>query len=371
MDPGQLFARFAAAFDWAVFLPLLLAVASLWGIRRAPKGEVFAEPLDRRQSVALRGVFACVIIFHHLTQKRPWLGILSVARFDHWGALAVSVFFGLSGYGLMRQLAARPDYWKGFLARRFKSLWGPYAVVAALSLLQWWRGDIDLVHTLTVDLGIVRFGWFCIVLFLFYVLFRWAARASGGCPGPTLARLSAAVLALTLVLALLRVPPPIYSANGAFLAGLFLGAYPREACALLKRHGMGIALMALLVYLLHSHDRLYWKFVRNEATALPVFLMNAFFFVAVAAFGLKWRLGNPVLAWLGGISYELYLCHGWVMTEIRHWWPGLDGTGYAYAVVAATLPLAAALHWAVGRTSRPSPTPSSRADNLPETGRMG
>lgn len=336
--------RVAGQFSMADGLVLLWAVAALWGVRKAPKGAFFPEPLNRGHGLALRGVFACVVVFHHLAF--PGAGFL-FSRFVFTGALAVSVFFGLSGYGLACQARDGGRWLEGFWKRRFRALWWPYFVVTLLSFFHWMRGDYSLAERLESQWGLVPNGWFCPVLVLFYAIFWLSFRCRGQNTGLKVGMSISGVAIMTCACALAGTSEFIFHSNGAFAVGLVLGACGEKACQWIRGHWLCCAGLAFVLAMCR---------LRPEWAAWPSvpgfdirFFLQAFCFFAIAVLSMKWQLGNRVLGWLGTISYELYLVHGWVMAEIKHWCPGWRGSGHAWVVVAASLAMAWALHVAIER----------------------
>lgn len=91
MNTLGLLPKIGGCFKLADGLVLLLVIVILWGIRKAPKGKFFKDPLNREQGLALRGIFACVVVLGHLAPK--WAdGGFVFPRLGYWGPLAVSVF---------------------------------------------------------------------------------------------------------------------------------------------------------------------------------------------------------------------------------------------------------------------------------------
>ena len=93
--------------------PLLLA---LWGCRPVrPLTALDRESLSLERCLPLRGLMALVVLIHHLAQNTDSGALLRV--YLNVGALPVSVFFFLSGYGLMRGAMTRSAYGRGFILR--------------------------------------------------------------------------------------------------------------------------------------------------------------------------------------------------------------------------------------------------------------
>lgn len=347
----QLSSRLLSALEWVDLLPVLLLAVACWNIHRAPKGTFFDDPLNKQQGLALRGIFACVVMMFHLAGKYPETGCL-FPRLSYWGPLAVSIFFGLSGYGIMSQYQRRKEYLDGFLFRRFKALWWPYFICSSLALIQWTRGDFLLLPQLREWFGVAHLGWFCSVLFLYYMAFDCGVRAARKNGQPPMVYIIAFVLLETVLMNQINPHPRFYKGTSAFFAGLALGSSKEKSLKLLKRH-FGV-LMGILVVIVVTHlsASIFFRIIAPSSKIITRCILHAFFFVGIAALSMKWQMGNRMLAWLGTVSYELYLSHGWVMTEIQHWWPDLNGTGYVYAVVAASLAMASALHGGIAAIKR-------------------
>lgn len=336
----------AERFSASDGLVLFLALVTLYGIRKAPKGQFFDDPLNRGQGLALRGFFACVVMFCHLSDRVVFENGFLFPRFDLWGSFAVSVFFGLSGYGLMLQSRVRKNYLDGFWHRRFQTLLWPYLIVSLLAFAQWCRGDYAMGYRMGKWLGIVSYGWYCTVVFLFYVAFWWGNRRQEHKTGERLALTIAGILLITVLSAFANFRDFHFESNGAFIAGLLFGAYRANGCKLLGEHWWKLLVFTCVIV----STRLSWGLARWAAPGLrtnALFILHMFWFTGIVALSMKWQFGNRILAWLGTISYELYLIHGWVIDEIAHWWPEWKGPGCAWVIFVASLFLAWGMHEAV------------------------
>ena len=344
MDLGSLCARIGKAAAWTDLLPVALFVVACWRIHAAPKGQCFDDPLDKAQGLAWRGLFAGVVVLHHLAAAMPRTGLVFPC-FLSMGRLAVAVFFGLSGYGLMVQFRKRRDYLDGFWHKRLSSLWCPYLIMGVLCAFQTLRDGNALLPQVAAQLGFVKFGWFCTVLVALYGVFWSVFRRYPDGGLVSLALVAAGVSAVSAAFFFLSGNPMVAASNGAFVSGMLLGYCGNGLAATLQRWLcwllLPIAALAALRFLLPP------AIMSDHRFAVSV-CINMLAFVVLAVLGLKFRLGNGILNGLGTVSYELYLAHGWVMDEIRHWWPGLAGAPYAWAVVAGSVTMAWAIHWGGG-----------------------
>ena len=328
---------------WTDFLPVALLFVACWRIRIAPEGSCFENPLDKSQGLAWRGLFAGVVVLHHLAAAMPQAGLV-FPLFRSLGRLAVAVFFGLSGYGLMVQTRKRSDYLDGFWGKRLSSLWWPYLFMAVLCVFQTLRNGTPLLSWVAAQVGFVQFGWFCTVLVVLYAVF-WSVFRRFPAGGPAAFAMAAVgVTAVSAVLMAISGDAKVAVSNGAFVSGIVLGCCGDGLAAALRRWLcrllLPVALLALLRLLLPPALSADFRFAVSVC-------INSLAIVVLAALGLKFRLGNRLLAGLGAISYELYLSHGWVMGEICHRWPELGGAPFAWTVVAGSVAMACALHWLV------------------------
>ena len=156
----------------------------------------------------------------------------------------------------------------------------------------------------------------------------------------------AGVLAITVLSAFANFRGFHFESNGAFIAGLLFGAYRINGCKLLREHWWKLVFFTCgIVAIRSSWGLARWALPGLRSNAL--FILHMFWFAGIAALSMKWQLGNRILAWLGTISYELYLIHGWVIDEIAHWWPEWKGSSCAWVVFVSSLILAWGMHTAV------------------------
>lgn len=86
---------------------------------------------------ALRGVAALVVLFYHIQMRYKTGSVWTM------GALAVDLFFLLSGYVMARTYEARMAgglRFGSFMAARYRRLWLPYAIGLTIGLA-WWLTD--------------------------------------------------------------------------------------------------------------------------------------------------------------------------------------------------------------------------------------
>lgn len=293
MDLGSLCARIGKEAAWTDLLPVALFAVACWRIRAAPKGQCFDNPLDKAQGLAWRGLFAGVVVLHHLAAALPRTGIVFPC-FRYTGRLAVAVFFGLSGYGLMVQARKRSDYLEGFWRNRLSTLWWPYLIMGVLCAFQTLRDGNPLLPQVATQLGFVKFGWFCTVLVALYGVF-WAVfrEFPGGGPAP-LVLVATGVAAVSAAFFFLTGDSMVAASNGAFVAGMFLGCCGEALGEALRRWLrwilLAIAALAALRLLLPSAVTTGPRFIVSGA-------INMLAIAVLAALGLK--LVRETASWTG------------------------------------------------------------------------
>ncbi len=330
-----------------------------------PRGERRLVELD-----ALRGLAALAVVLFHMTARydlvyghtsRPWLSV-------PWGHYGVQLFFGLSGFVIFMTLerTRRPmDFVVSRVSRLYPAYW---AAIALTTATVWLGGMAELRQPLSVilaDLTMLQkflgFGdvdgvyWTLGIELAFYaVMFAlWAAGLLGRIEW---------VLAGWIGLKWLWWAFPGLS----FYLGLFL-----------IQHYVPFFAIGICAYRLHAGERrpveiapvivlaLVTIALLDGPAHLAVGLLATLLFLGFASGRLGW-LGAPPLAWLGGVSYTLYLLHENIgFTVIRR----LEGAGVD-ANAAIPLAIAASLGLAWGVTSLVE-RPAMRAIRRAWTARTG
>jgi peptidoglycan/LPS O-acetylase OafA/YrhL len=145
---------------------------------------------------------------------------------------------------------------------------------------------------------------------------------------------------------------------------MFWGTYPRVAYddtngfrERVRKNRRVLVLIGLTAMLLLVDGSRGFRFLLHPTRIPPsaYFLAPIFFWLWVA----WWRVRFGVLAWLGRISYSLYLFHLVVATPLLMWmaaqpnesWRGWPVPFYVVTFFALTVIVAAAVYYAVERPS--------------------
>ncbi len=127
---------------------------------------------------ALKGIFALAVLWCHVSlASELFLGSILSPLFGSFGYLSVSVFFFISGYGIMEQAQNKRDYLKTFPKCRILSIWvlNLFLVVVYTAYFCVVRGILPsfvmICQSLTIGNSVVGTGWYLQVVVLFYLLF--------------------------------------------------------------------------------------------------------------------------------------------------------------------------------------------------------
>lgn len=299
-------------------------VLALWGVKLAPRGQCFPEPLEKSVTDSLRGLFAVMVVLHHLSYY-AYEGLL-FGWFAYVGYLAVAVFFFLSGYGLMRQLnQAGPSYIKRIFLKKLPKLIIVYAFFTLLYSLAWlalgyrftWR---YVLWSLVSGSPIVLNSWYILTLVLLYICFGAVFGLCRSRTGLGLWLMAAIQLAYMAIAHHLGYAYHWYISSLGFTLGLFAGHYRHKLRELLSRRWYLWAAAAALAFAGAYH--LAWLTTNGNLGIPGLGLVSrvasaTLFALLTGVLSLKLRLGNRVSRAIGSFSLELYLVHGLVYSLLR------------------------------------------------------
>ena len=272
----------------------------------------FFNPTDRSVTVRFRGFFALLVILHHMAQRVTDKGLLWI-YFDT-GFLAVAMFFFYSGYGLMKKGIAQKN---GFFRRRLPSHLIPYI----LTLIIYWiiyalTGDVKSFSSLLMEhfnnASGISFLWY-VFAYLSWVLVLGAALQF--MKKDIQIMYTAVIYALGYVaFGVLAIPKYFWIYDTIILIplGCAWAHYEEKILSLIRNHYRPVLIVSLAVFLL--------SFIGHMLPVLrvPAYMVSAVsFMIFLNTAAMKRRPSGKTIAFLGGISYELYVLHGIPVTFLR------------------------------------------------------
>ncbi|PZP32062.1 MAG: hypothetical protein DI603_11435 [Roseateles depolymerans] len=323
-----------------------------------------AERLDHLDG--LRGIAALLVLYQHLVEHwaRAAPGATAIQAHLGWlytyldlGKVGVVAFFAISGFivpASFRGESPRLGFVVSRLFRLFPAYW--LAVVLAALLLPVFAGqpvsaaqalaNLSMVPALWHQADLMGIFWTLRVEWVFYALCLLLFTL-GGIRSATVTRgLGLALLAFALLAGLLRgqglagvpVALPLYLAVMLFGHLMRLTLLQQDAQA--RRHWprqlLALCVLIPLCWALAYDDATHKESVLADCSA---FLLGLALFVCCVT---QRRFAAPLLAWLGRISYGVYLFHPLALAVfIASWqqplWPGDQLALRALLALAATL----------------------------------
>ena len=305
-------------------LPISLAIVFLFGSHLCrPFSAINEDYLSLETTKYYRGLFALIIVFHHLSKITTTGHIFRF--FALIGSLAVSVFFFFSGYGLQKSYIKKGEsYRKGFLLKRIPGILIPYIVFifiywAAYTVSGTAYTFKDVLKTLVNGHPIVTYSWFIICIIIFYVFF-WLFMMICGKHYKGMV-ICGCLWYILWALFCIKIHYDAYWYRSCHLliVGILWATYEEKITRFIAKYYYIIAPVVVLCFvtLFKFQGKIISLLPAGYASKiLPLFITTAFV-CCVILFSMKVKIGNRILGLLGGISLELYLVHGLIIKIIQ------------------------------------------------------
>lgn len=261
---------------------------------------------DKKKMIPLKAVMALLIVADHLTfyMDAWWL-----RPFRELGAPIVSMFFFISGYGLSKSYAAKGKaYLDSFFRRRIWKVILPALIALVFYYILLWDParpyGVEWRNLILHGVPVLPHSWFVVAIVAFYLGFyvsynflpdRWKI---WGVLSGTLVWMAVTLLA--------GYDWCWWISSLAFPTGLFFARYEQHIYAFCERCPRNYLL--LVGALILAFLALY--LTRNEYIwTLCYVLIPLIVALIIARLPLE-RMNWRWLAFIAGISYEIYLCQG-------------------------------------------------------------
>ena len=282
--------------------------------------------VTKADGLCLRGAAALSVLLYHLAPLTENGVLLPKFYTFGAGALAVAMFFFLSGYGLQKQYLKNGDaYRKSFLKGRIPTVLIPLILFAVLYRIAYYTlGKTytfhDLISDICVGIPFVAHSWYLITILLFYLFFWLLMNLFKGhtCWMP----IAACVWYLLYALICIKLKYLMYWYDTACLlpVGMFCAVYEQRILNVVKEKWMWYSL--LLITAVFFWFVIPWFYVHGLPMSIQLYyilsISRVFFFtMMLLLLQVKIRIDNPVLRYLGKISLEIYLIHGLIFYLLR------------------------------------------------------
>ena len=300
------------------FLVLGLAVLFFWKIKFY-KSSYHTEYLSLQSGNMLRGLFALVVVFHHLAQ-RTTEGFL-FHLFTHVGYLAVAVFFFFSGYGLQKKYITDETYSHQFLLRRLPSVLIPYII---MNFIYWLANAVngtfysltDVLQTLGNGSPLVANSWYIICILFFYVVFYCLMRI---CKRHYIWMIAGACLynlSWIIICHSLSYGTWWYKSSHLLVVGMIWATWDKKITEIIQKYYIIFTFIAWAAFL-------FLNYIKSSQIGLIngiILMAIAFDFVIIInLFSMKFCIGNRILNYLGAVSLEIYMIHGLFILRLKQY----------------------------------------------------
>ena len=263
---------------------------------------------DLRETLPLRGILAVsVFLTHicpHLDEASPWL-----ENFGMWGPPSVACFFLLAGYGLAYSVKTKgPAYLDGFFRKRLSKLVWPFLIMAII--YQTWRVCNGIFDWKLLFLEPSPLSWFIYALLMWYVGFYICFK---GVKNHRMGILRIWIFTAIYMLwtfsqnmgyywiSILPMPMAITYVFYEDKARDYIQRHPYLSLSVVG--GMFAMVMGYTLYGIHVHHLPGWGPL--VYTTLPIWVVYLTYMLGGAR--------NVITNFLGRISYEIYIVHGFIV----------------------------------------------------------
>lgn len=338
--------------DYLIYLIYpMVAIALLWGLRIAPKGEYWDDFLSIGQTKCLQGFCLVVIMVHHASLKLCEPHVVPEKYVKHGlepfmfvGYLMVAVFFFCSGYGLYKSLKQKEEYLKGFFFKRLAPLLTVYALSTFLFLYVYLNVEVSpSLNTIFSLFGlntINPYGWFVYAIIFCYVVFYNAFKRIKSDSKAILVVFVAVILYMLFCNNLLY-GDYWYNTILIFPLGLLFAKEEEKILAYFQREYKRCLIIASVSFvvtfalgeflsgLIRSTDFFMGYMVGQFLLAIVRSVAGAAFVMTMLLITKKVKLQNKLLSFIGGMTLEFYLLHGlFVQYFASECLSGMDRSGY-------------------------------------------
>ena len=336
-------------------LPFILLFLCIFGAKTTkPLSSINSNDyLSLATCKSYRGLFAIVVIFHHLANLTE-TGVL-FRLFSYMGPFAVAFFFFLSGYGLQKSYIIKSEKYKnGFLLKRIPTVLIPYIIITAIYwLMFYFSGHYYSIKDIILNLiiagnPIAYYSWFIVNILVFYVVF-WLLM--NFCKNHYLMMILGGFIWFiihTLFCKTMQYGSYWFISSQLLVIGMFWAVHEQKIISLFKKKYTTVIILSVEFFLLFFYINKTSLPVNNLFRILKIsspFLTNIFFVLSVLVFFLKIKIGNRVLDFLGEISLELYISHGLFIITLRNKYIYIDNELiWSISVLAGTILFSYGLH---------------------------
>ena len=279
-----------------------------------------------KKSKNILGLFSILIMMHHLGQKTSAEWVPAIVRqhglevFVPIGYLLVSFFFFCSGYGLIKSMRTKEDYFKGFLVKRLNRVLMAFIITEVIYLI------VRIVNDVT-ELPLNPYSWFIYTIIILYIGFFMIYRKENK---SSFLLMAVWILAYSVICYILIKGNWWMNATPVFLFGIYIADHEDK---IKKKIPMIIVFGVIFVVtfvLAENRDAIYRAMkisdygIINIATiilqiaACSCFSLVIYLFASLKPDSEKENVISKFLSFYGSMTLEFYLIHGLFVQMFGH-----------------------------------------------------
>lgn len=305
---------------WVVLIPFLVLLFA--GCRFMGKGKWNDDVLSFDHTKSFLGFAAIGIILVHCSQKTSayWLEPQYIKPglelFAQAGPVFVAAFFFCSGYGMYKSSKKGKSSFDHYFVKRFVPLLIPSVITTLIIVI------LRMIMGMRIELAnpfghgnpetLHPYIWYVIVLILLYAMFYLCFKVIGSESTGILAMIFLSCL-LTLFFFAFSYNLVWFNTFPLFIVGILFAKNEKKVFAFSKKFYVPLVVVtpvaAVAGYFFSFYFWLISPDLQLPLTVLyPLNVLTAFTSVYFAFLaGLKIKIGNPVLSFLGKMTLEIYL----------------------------------------------------------------
>lgn len=327
-------------------VPLFMAFAFLWKARRVP-GVENSSFLSKNSTDTLKGLCAIVVVMVHF---RPEYQNSLQDAFGGFAYVAVTFFFLFSAYGMQWSLANKPNYLGNFWRGRLVALLLPAVLIniAFFVIQSLYMGSPQVDTLIYANDYVVVLLEYCL---LFYIVMKyWSIRGYSSLKYAYVLIAAVVVISSLLLYFLTVYVDGRHGTNWCFeryglIWGIVLFACFKDIKSWMGRNTIwklldfgAISCVLGVLYVKGYKYTYFWgEYLLKITLALSLV-------ITVLLLTRHLEIGNKITAFLGGISYEIYLSHAWVMYLLANYFPDLKSGEFILATYFVTILFSYAIH---------------------------
>lgn len=320
-----------------IVFPLVIVIQ----IKKAPCITA-KEWLSKDRTDSIRGVAILLVVLHHVTAI-VINDLLYTMPFVQMGFGSVSLFFLMSGYAHMSSYGSKELDYK-FLWKKFKRMLVPYFLIWIIYIVTCIirSKQVNLSNCLADALHLSYPGtpcWYFKVQLLLYIIFFVVFGIIMKKANPKMKAIVATICILIYIAVAyyIGLEEYWYLTVIFFSFGLALGIYFEQVFSVLRKYGMPLLLLALLLFIAIQVG-VFFRGFKGFYYPIQILLCILLNIICISAI-VKFRFGSVVLKFMANISLELYLIHGVMLSsDAFPVWNFLEGFNiFVYLFIAIIL----------------------------------